>query len=180
MNEGLVLLILLFVFFYLKRKKPAGEVKPLAKTTQTTQTTQEGEGASLSLEIYHRGKRLEASSPVDLVESSEPYELRAKVTNKTTRAGTPWPATLNIAMGVYANTTTLGGKAASYNFAAGETKTITLAFYVKAGQGGKTGIAWAAVSYKKDSTLHTIASKRIDIRTVAAPLKYAATIDVTV
>ncbi|MBA7659309.1 hypothetical protein ES703_67286 [subsurface metagenome] len=133
----------------------------------------EGVAATISIEIIGA----ERNSPVSLEEGGS-YIARLTVTNATTKAGTPWEATLTVHIAAHTEFVTLiPVQVSDENFAAGQTRTFDFPMSVPLGAGGQPGNIIARV---KDPAGINVATVIEDFTIVTSEIIYGATIVVGV
>lgn len=133
---------------------------------------EEPEEGGVTIVIYDEwGNPVPTSSPAILNEGGI-YTMVITVTNMTTKAGTPWEATLTIdvSAAVDANAIMTPSVEAQY-FAAGQTRTFSYALSVPVGYGGFSGSALALVKDPDGVPLDS-ATELLTIAEV--PIDYAA------
>jgi len=134
-------------------------------------------GATIAIQVFdEQGRLVPASSPITLEEGSR-YTVVVLVTNQSTRAGQPSPATLFLlVMGNTDVRTILGLAKTRKDYAAGETKETTHWMDVPAGSGGESGQIIAEV---QDPNQNEVAST-VEYFTIGmAPIIYGATVTIS-
>lgn len=136
------------------------------------------EKGGVTIVIYDKyGNPVPSGSPAILREG-EPYTMVVTVTNMTTKAGTPWEATLTIDIGaVVDGHTIMAPSVVDEYFSAGQTKNFSHALSVPMGYGGFSGVAVAVVEDPAGVTLDS-ATEPLTIEMVA--IDYAASIEIGV
>jgi len=130
--------------------------------------------AGIDIKVYDaQGNLVPSNSPLTLTEG-ESYTVVLTVTNQSTKAGTPWEATLEVV--IYAGTdytTLIPVTARSEYFGAGETRTFSYSMNVPLGTGGEMGNIVATVN---DPTGVKLADAIEYFSIEEVPIVYGATV----
>lgn len=120
-----------------------------------------------------QGKPVPRTSPVTLTEGAS-YTARITARNTSTKAGTPWAATLGVGIsGSTAVRQLIAAQIKQVNFAADEAKAFDFPFSLPMGSGGESGEITAWV---QDPTGKAISSAREPLTIAEVPVIYSATI----
>jgi len=130
------------------------------------------EEGGVTIVIYDQyGNPVPSGSPSILTEGAS-YTMVVTVTNMSTKAGTPWEATLTIDVSaVVDGSAIMTPSVKAEYFAAGETKAFSYPLSVPLGYGGFSGSALALV---KDPTGVTLDSATEPLTIEEIPIDYAA------
>jgi len=136
------------------------------------------EAAAIRIEILDaEGNPVAHNSPAELIEG-ESYTVRVTVTNRSTKAGMPWEATLEIVVQAATEWTTLIPVTATMqDFGAGQTRSFDYPMSVPVGTGGETGQIIALVN---DPAGVELARAREDITIISIEIIYGATVTIGV
>lgn len=135
----------------------------------------EGEKAALKIQVYDsEGNLVPPNSPVTLDEGAT-YTVRVTVTNKTTRGGVAWEATLTVDVAAFITAVgylippTITAEA----FTANQTRSFNYSLYIGTGLGGFSGAIDAKIKDPANNLLAS-ASEPLIVRSLA--IVYGATV----
>jgi len=113
---------------------------------------------------------------VNLIEGGT-YSVQVTTKNTSTKAGTPWPATLSLTIAATAGSTQLiAPNPTAYNYAAGESKTTSFTLVVPLGLGAATGQLTANFTDPNGVSLGT---GTLSLTVVAVPVGYGASVAIS-
>ncbi|MBA7560639.1 hypothetical protein ES708_02268 [subsurface metagenome] len=130
------------------------------------------EEGGVTIVIYDEwGNPVPSGSP-SILEEGASYTMVVTVTNMSTKAGTPWEATLTIAVSaVVGGNDIMAPSTKDEFFTAGQTRNFNFALVVPMGYGGFSG---SAVALVKDPTGVTLDSATEPLTIEEIPIDYGA------